>query len=133
MRPAQTAQMTISRIVAGGGGPPSGGVAGAAAGRRSTPQHCPALWRGCTGQGAALPSSRRRRPPRRRYWSCTAGTWRRGALCVLDRVEGYEKRSSPAGGYASDHDPVRGEPSVGVEPKGSTPSLYYNPPGQFWE
>ncbi len=30
-------------------------------------------------------------------------------------------------GYASDHDPVQGGPSVGVEPKGSTPSLYYNP------
>ena len=34
-------------------------------------------------------------------------------------------------GYASDRDPVRGEPSVGVEPMGSTPSLYYNPPGQL--
>jgi hypothetical protein len=95
-------------------------------------------------------------------------------LCVLDRVEGYRERSSPAGGwrrgngnagggggvgsddnndniwgastrawrdraasrgweangtvtcanccltlgYASDRDPVRGEPSVGVEPTG---------------
>ena len=95
-------------------------------------------------------------------------------MCVLDRVEGYRERSSPAGGwrrgngnagggggvgsndnndniwgastrawrdraasrgweangtvtcanccltlgYASDRDPVRGEPSVGVEPTG---------------
>ena len=109
------------------------GGAGAVAGRHSTPQRRPALLRGCTGRGAAPLSSRRRRPPRTRYWSCTAGTWRRRALCVLDRVEGYGKRSSPTGGYATDHNPVRGVPSVGVEPKGSTPSLYYNLPVQFWE
>ncbi len=34
-------------------------------------------------------------------------------------------------GYASDHDPVRGEPPVGVESKGSAPHLYYNPPVQY--
>jgi hypothetical protein len=34
-------------------------------------------------------------------------------------------------GYVSDRDPVRGEPSVGVEPKGSTLSLYCNPPVQY--
>jgi hypothetical protein len=34
-------------------------------------------------------------------------------------------------GYASDRDPVWGEPSVGVESTGLTPSLYYNLPGQL--
>ena len=48
--------------------------------------------------GAAPQSSWRRRPPRMRYWSCTAETWQRRALCVLDSVEGYGERSSLAGG-----------------------------------
>ena len=70
----------------------------AAVGRRSTPWRRPTLWRGCTGWGAAPPSYRRRRPPRARRRSCTTRTWRRWALCVLDCVEGYRERSSPAGG-----------------------------------
>ena len=36
-------------------------------------------------------------------------------------------------GYTLDHNLVQGEPLVGVEPMGLTLSLYYNPPGQFWE
>jgi hypothetical protein len=71
---------------------------GAAAGRRSTPWRCLALWQGCTGRGVAPPSYRRCRLPRVRRRSCTAGTWLRRALCVLDRMEGYRERSSPAGG-----------------------------------
>ncbi len=76
---------------------------GAAAGRHFTPWCRPALWQGCTGRGAEPLSYRRCQPPRARQRSCTAWTWRRRALCVLDRVEGYRERPSPAGGlgYAS--------------------------------
>ena len=71
---------------------------GAVTGRRSMPWRRPALWQGCTGRGAALPSYRRRQPPRACRRSCTTGTWRRQALCVLDCVEGYREWSSLAGG-----------------------------------
>jgi hypothetical protein len=164
----------------------SGGEAGAAAGRRSTPRRCPALWRGCTGPGAAPPSSRRRRTPRVRPWFCTAGTWRQRARACWTawrgkgsspprRESGGARAATPVAvvataatttsgarppgrggtgpprgggevngtvtcanccltlGYVLDCGPVQGEPLVRVEPTGSTPSLYYNPPGQFWE
>ena len=96
-RPAQTAQTTISCSAADGGGPPSGG-----GGRR---------WDGVPHRGVAPPCGkavpvrgrrrryRRRRPPRARRRSCTAGTWQRQALCMLDRVEWYRERSSPEGGW----------------------------------
>ena len=89
--------MTISRSAADGGEQPSG--VGVAVGQRSTPWRCPALWQGCTGRGATPPSYRRRWLPRVRQRSCTARTWRRRVLCMLDRVEGYRERSSPAGGW----------------------------------
>jgi hypothetical protein len=89
MRPAQTAQMTISRSAADGGGPPSEGgrpcgEAVPVGGRR----------RHRTGIAGRLGHVEGHAPQ---------GAWRRRALCVLDRVEGYRERSSLVGvlGYAS--------------------------------
>ena len=89
------------------------GGAGAAVGRCSTPRCCPALWQGCTGWGAAPPLSWRRQLPRTCYWSCTAGTWRWRALCMLDRVEGYGEQSSPAGGWRRGSGNAGGSDGVG--------------------
>jgi hypothetical protein len=80
---------------------------------------------------------RRRQPPRTHYWSYTAGTWRRQALCVQDRVEGYGERSSPVGGWRRGSGDASGSDGVGGNNNddniGGTPTrAWKNGPASRW-